>query len=102
MAYGRPLTPEERMMQQILARQNNPFGAPQAQSMEQAVAADLNQVRPDAIPGATPGMNISQMPLPGCSRMTWRRPSQSLNSPITLTRDAFGAQTAKRTPSTPS
>ena len=34
--------------------------------------------------------------------MTWRRPSQPLKSPTTETRRAFGAQTAKCTPSTPS
>ena len=34
--------------------------------------------------------------------MAWRRPSQKLKSPTTLTRRAFGANTAKATPSTPS
>jgi hypothetical protein len=32
----------------------------------------------------------------------WRRPSQLLKSPTTDTRRAFGAQTAKATPFTPS
>src|ERR1039458_3623048 len=35
-------------------------------------------------------------------RMGWRRVSQSLNSPVTVAHSAFGAQTAKRTPRTPS
>ena len=46
------------------------------------------------------GMKISQMPLPWRDRITWRRPSHELKLPTTLTRRAFGAQTAKRTPST--
>ena len=36
------------------------------------------------------------------NRMGWRRPSQVLKSPMTLTRWASGAQTAKVVPSTPS
>ena len=32
--------------------------------------------------------------------MGWRRPSQPLNSPTTLTRMAEGAQTAKEVPAT--
>ena len=36
------------------------------------------------------------------ARMTWRAPSQPLKSPITETPRAFGAHTAKRTPSLPS
>jgi hypothetical protein len=38
--YGRPLTPEERMMQQILSRQNNPYGTPT--TMESQVNAAVN------------------------------------------------------------
>ena len=34
--------------------------------------------------------------------MGWRRASQALKSPTTATRRALGAQTAKRTPATPS
>ena len=48
-----------------------------------------------------PGTKISQKPLPR-TRMAWRRPSQKLKSPTTLTRRAFGANTTKATPSTPS
>ena len=47
-------------------------------------------------------MKISQMPVSRRSRMEWRRPSQALKSPTTETRRAFGAQTAKCTPSAPS
>ena len=47
-------------------------------------------------------MKISQMPASMRLRIGWRRPSQSLKSPTTLTRRAFGAHTAKATPSTPS
>ena len=43
-------------------------------------------------------MKISQMPVSRRSRIGWRRPSQSLKSPTTVTRRAFGAQTAKCTP----
>ena len=39
------------------------------------------------------------MPLPGCRRIGWQRPSQPLKSPTTLTRLALGAHTAKVTPS---
>ena len=53
-------------------------------------------------PRSSPGTNSSQMPLGMCFRMGWRRPSQSLKSPTTLTLVALGAQTAKFTPSTPS
>ena len=48
------------------------------------------------------GTKISQTPAPCRSRIGWRRPSQLLKSPTTETRRAFGAQTAKRTPGTPS
>ena len=41
-------------------------------------------------------MNRSQTPTPGCLRIGWRRPSQPLKWPTTLTRLAFGAHTAKR------
>jgi hypothetical protein len=45
-------------------------------------------------PGSTPGMKSSQTP-PGSSLLIgWTRPSQRLNSPMTLTPVAFGAQTA--------
>ena len=54
-----------------------------------------------ALPRAIPGMKISQMP-PSRRRMGWRVRSQPLKSPVTLTTSAFGAHTAKRTPSTPS
>ena len=53
-------------------------------------------LRPD------PGTNSSQKPLGMCFRIGWRRPSQALKSPTTLTLVALGAQTAKFTPSTPS
>ena len=46
-------------------------------------------------------MKISQTP-PLRRRMGWRRMSQSLNSPATVTQSALGAHTAKRTPGTPS
>ena len=42
-------------------------------------------------------MKISQTP-PLRRRMGWRRMSQSLNSPATVTFSALGAHTAKRTP----
>ena len=51
-------------------------------------------------PFAQPGDEQSQNPLGMCLRMGWRRPSQALKSPTTLTAVAFGAQTAKLTPST--
>ena len=54
------------------------------------------------MPSPRPGTNSSQMPLGMCLRIGWRRPSQSLKSPMTLTPVALGAQTAKFTPSTPS
>lgn len=38
--YGRPLTPEERMMRQILSRQNNPYGTPT--TMESQVNAAVS------------------------------------------------------------
>ena len=47
-------------------------------------------------PGRRPGTKISQTPARARSRIGWRRPSQPLKSPTTLTRRAFGAQTAKR------
>ncbi len=53
-------------------------------------------------PSRAPGTKISQTPHSTRLRMGWRRPSQSLKSPTTLTRRAFGAQTAKATPATPS
>ena len=43
-------------------------------------------------------MKISQTPDGTSSRIGWTRPSQPLKSPITLTRSAFGAHTAKCTP----
>src|SRR6185295_17734165 len=43
-----------------------------------------------------------QTPLRPCEDIGLVRPSQRLNSPTTLTRAAFGAQQAKRTPRTPS
>ena len=46
-----------------------------------------------------PGTNSSHTPDGRRSRIGWRRPSQPLKSPTTDTRCAFGAQTAKRTPS---
>ncbi len=45
-----------------------------------------------------PGMNNSQMPEVPRQRIGWRRPSQSLKSPITLTRCTAGAHTANRQP----
>ena len=47
-------------------------------------------------------MKISHTPHSGRNRIGWRRPSHPLKSPTTLTRRAFGAQTAKTTPETPS
>ena len=47
-------------------------------------------------------MKISHTPVAPRRRIGWRRPSQMLKSPTTETRSAFGAQTAKCTPSTPS
>ena len=44
-------------------------------------------------------MKISHTPLEPSARIGWQRPSQPLKSPTTLTRWAFGAQTAKCTPS---
>ena len=55
-----------------------------------------------SVPSPRPGTNNSQMPLGMCFRIGCRRPSQALKSPMTLTPWAFGAQTAKFTPSTPS
>ena len=43
-------------------------------------------------------MKISQTPAGTSSRIACTRPSQPLKSPITLTRSALGAQTAKCTP----
>ena len=53
------------------------------------------------LPGLASGMKISQKPLPR-TRMGWRRPSHELKSPTTLTRWAFGANTANATPETSS
>ena len=47
-------------------------------------------------------MKISQIPVAPTFRMGWRRPSQWLKFPVTLTRFALGAQTAKWTPRNPS
>ena len=47
-------------------------------------------------------MKISQTPDAPSSRIGWKRPSQLLKSPTTLTRWAFGAHTAKLAPGTPS
>ena len=52
-------------------------------------------------PALAPGTKISHQPLPR-TRMACRRPSHRLKSPTTLTRRAFGAQTTKATPCTPS
>ena len=49
-----------------------------------------------------PGTNSSQTPEEEKRRMMWRRPSQVLKAPTTLTRRALGAQTANSTPGTPS
>ena len=49
-----------------------------------------------------PGTNSSNTPHSTRFRIGCRRPSQLLNGPTTLTRLAFGAQTRKATPSTPS
>ena len=46
-------------------------------------------------------MKISQTPHSARRRIGWRRPSQPLKSPTTLTRIAFGAHTVKPTPATP-
>ena len=54
------------------------------------------------MPGSTPGTNSSHKPASTRFLIGWRRPSQLLNSPTTLTRDAFGAQTANAVPVTPS
>ena len=50
------------------------------------------------MPSARSGMKISQTPDGISRRMTCVRPSHRLKSPMTLTRCAFGAQTAKCTP----
>ena len=47
-------------------------------------------------------MNSSQTPESPRTLIGWWRPSQWLKVPTTLTRSAFGAQTAKRMPRTPS
>ena len=47
-------------------------------------------------------MKISQTPVGTSFRIGWTRPSQRLNSPMTLTRCALGAQTAKWMPVMPS
>jgi hypothetical protein len=50
--------------------------------------------------------DVGQEDLPDAGRprwrIGWRRPSQALKSPTTLTRRALGAQTAKAVPSVPS
>ena len=43
-------------------------------------------------------MKISQTPVGAAAASACTRPSQPLKSPITLTRSAFGAHTAKCTP----
>ena len=50
------------------------------------------------MPSGRSGMKISQTPDGMRRRMMCARPSQRLKSPMTLTRCAFGAQTAKCTP----
>ncbi len=47
-------------------------------------------------------MKTSQMPVGPQLRIGWRRPSQWLKLPTTLTLCALGAQTAKWTPRNPS
>ena len=49
-------------------------------------------------PSGRSGMKISQMPFGISSRIACTRPSHPLKSPITLTRSALGAHTAKCTP----
>ena len=46
-------------------------------------------------------MNSSHTPHSRRRRIGWRRPSQWLKSPTTLTRWALGAQTVKPVPATP-
>ena len=53
-------------------------------------------------PASRRGTKSSQMPDGKRRRMGWRRASHALKSPITATRSALGAHTAKRTPCTPS
>ena len=53
-------------------------------------------------PAPTPGRKISHTPHSRRRRIGWRRASQKLKSPTTLTWEAFGAQTAKLVPATPS
>ena len=53
------------------------------------------------LPVRTPGMNPSQIPEEPRSVSGFSSRRQPLNSPITLTRSAFGAQTAKKVPSRP-
>ena len=65
-----------------------------------AAGADLELVA--AARPADPGMKISHTPDGTSLRIGCTRPSQRLKSPMTLTRCAFGAQTAKCTPVTPS
>jgi len=52
-------------------------------------------------PSRKSGTKISQMPPGTSSRIGVTRPSHPLKSPTTLTRSAFGAQTAKCTPRVP-
>jgi len=54
------------------------------------------------VPWSTPGTNSSQIPDVPSERIGCRRPSQELKSPTTETERAFGAQTAKAVPRTPS
>ena len=53
-------------------------------------------------PSPTFGTNVSQMPLTPRLRIGCEAGFQPLKSPMTLTCSAFGAQTAKCTPGTPS
>ena len=64
------------------------------QHLAGGAVADLVLVQRAARAG--PGMNSSHTPLEPCTAIGCTRPSQRLKSPTTLTRSAFGAQTAKR------
>ncbi len=74
-------------------------GRPSAAAARHPVRA-TRTCRPS--PSPRPGMNVSHTPVAPRRRIGWRRPSQMLKSPTTDTRCAFGAQTAKCVPATPS
>ncbi len=66
-----------------------------------AIGAD-DLVLVELAPGHAGDEELPDAAAPASAASRWRRPSQALKWPTTLTRRAFGAQTAKVTPSTPS